>query len=70
MIKYPLIDDTVCSREDYIRDEMSSRKQVKTRRIGFPMPRYHRRSKFRKNIHYLKYLAFAAVMGFIIFRLV
>jgi len=36
MIKYPLIDDTVCSREDYVRDEMSDRKQVKTHKIGFP----------------------------------
>jgi hypothetical protein len=70
MIKYPLIDDTVCSREDDVRDEMSDRKQVKTHKIGFPMPRYHRRSKFKKIIHYLKYFAFVAVMGFIIFRLV
>jgi hypothetical protein len=69
MIKYPIIDDTVCSREDYVYDEMSDRKQVKTPRIGFPVPRYHHRSKFRKIILYLKYLAFVAVVGFIVSRL-
>jgi hypothetical protein len=70
MIKYPLIDDTACSREDDICDGTSDRKKVKTHKIGFPMPHYHRRSKFKKNINYFKYLAFAAVVGFIILRLV
>ena len=69
MIKYPLIDDTVCSREGNVCEGTSDRKQIKTHKIGFPMPRYHRRSKFKKTIHYLKYLAFAAVVGFIILRL-